>query len=182
MLNQYTHGEAKDTYTKASLTSKTPTHTQNQESVPSLLHSPSGPEFPCQCSFGVVEKKASHLNLFVWLPNLGFSRIANLQSHSTQSEDQPLDTCSKTINSQLCEENQRKQGDNPKMVNVAQAKQGDLELFLALSWPKQLEINPKDTCTHSNPKPGEEQQPQSHNETMVALHSMQMGEKTNSQH
>ena len=39
--------------------------------------------------------------------------------------------------------NKRKQGDNPKMVNAAQAKQGDLELLLALAWSKQLSNNPK---------------------------------------
>ena len=60
--------KAKDTYTGAILTSKTPTHTQHQETVPSLLHSPSGPDFPFHCYPGVVEKKASHLTLSVWLP------------------------------------------------------------------------------------------------------------------
>ena len=43
------------------------------------------------------------------------------------------------------------------MVNAAQAKQGDSELFLALAWPKQLSGNPKGNCTHNNPKPGGEQ-------------------------
>ena len=138
MLNWCAHGRTKDAYTKASLTSKTPTHTRHQESVPSMLHSPSCPEFPCQCSFRVVEKKSSCLTLSLWLPNPGFSSIPNLQSHSTQSEDQPLHIRNKTISSQLYEENQRKQDDNPKMVNTAQAKQGDSKLFLALAWPKQL--------------------------------------------
>ena len=68
------------------------------------------------------------------------------------------------------------------MVDATQVKQGDSKFFLAVAWPKQLSSDPKDTCTHNNPKPKEEQQRQSHNETMAALHSPQMGEKQNSQH
>ena len=40
------HWRAKNTYSRTSLTSRTPTHTRHKESVPSLLHSPSGPDFP----------------------------------------------------------------------------------------------------------------------------------------
>ena len=39
------------------------------------------------------------------------------------------------------------------MVNAAQAKQGDSELFLALAWPKQLRRNPTIYCAHAAPKP-----------------------------
>ena len=46
MLSWWAHYRAKNTYTRTSLTSKTPIHTQHKESVPSLLHSPSGPAFP----------------------------------------------------------------------------------------------------------------------------------------
>ena len=139
MLNQYAYGKAKDAYTRASLTSKTPTHTRHQESIPSLLHSPSGPDFPCQCSFGVVEKKAIHITLSVWLPNLGFSRIPILQSHSIQSKDQPLHTRSKTSSSQLCDEDKDSRVTTPnEKVNTAQVRQDDSELFMPLAWPKQL--------------------------------------------
>ena len=64
------------------------------------------------------------------------------------------------------------------MVDTAQAKQGDSELLLALVWPKQLIIDPKDTFTHSNPKPGEEQEPQYHNETTTELHSPKNGRES----
>ena len=46
LLSWWAHYRAKNTYTRTILTSKTPTHTQHKESVPSLLHSPSGPAFP----------------------------------------------------------------------------------------------------------------------------------------
>ena len=46
LLSWWAHYRAKNTHTKTSLTSKTPIHTQHKESVPSLLHSPSGPAFP----------------------------------------------------------------------------------------------------------------------------------------
>ena len=46
LLSRWAHYRAKDTYTRTSLTSKTPIHAQHKESVPSLLHSPSGPAFP----------------------------------------------------------------------------------------------------------------------------------------
>ena len=43
MLSWWAHYRGKNTYTRTSLTSKTPKHTQHKESVPSLLHSPLGP-------------------------------------------------------------------------------------------------------------------------------------------
>ena len=46
LLSWWAHYRAKSTYTRTSLTSKTPKHTQHKESVPSLLHGPSGPAFP----------------------------------------------------------------------------------------------------------------------------------------
>ena len=39
------------------LTSKTPTHTQHKESVPSLLHNPSGPDFPSSAIQGFWRRK-----------------------------------------------------------------------------------------------------------------------------
>ena len=68
MLSWWAHYRARNTYTRTSLTSKTPTHTQHKESVPSLLLSPSRPAFPFQCYPGVVEKKVSPLALSVWFP------------------------------------------------------------------------------------------------------------------
>ena len=46
MLSWWAHYRAKNTYTRASLTSKTPKHTQHKESVPSMIHSPLGLAFP----------------------------------------------------------------------------------------------------------------------------------------
>ena len=68
MLSWWARCRARNTYTRTSLTSKTPTHTQLKESVLSLLHSPLGPAFPFQCYPGVVEKKFSPLALSVWFP------------------------------------------------------------------------------------------------------------------
>ena len=54
------------------------------------------------------------------------------------------------------------------MVNAAQVKQGNSELFLALAWPKQLSSNPKVFApttnkqrgeNNNNHKSGKEQQP-----------------------
>ena len=59
-----------------------------------------------------------------------------------QSKDQPLHTRSKTIPSQSCEE-RKTTGDSPKRkVRHNSSLQGNSELFLALSWPKQLSCNP----------------------------------------
>ena len=46
MLNWWDHWRAKETYTRTILNSRTPTYSQHKESIPSLLHSPSGPAFP----------------------------------------------------------------------------------------------------------------------------------------
>ena len=74
MLSWWAHRRARNTYTRTSLTPKTPTHTQHKELVPSLLHSPSGPAFPFQCYPGVVEKKVSPLALSMWFPNNRFKQ------------------------------------------------------------------------------------------------------------
>ena len=71
MLSWWAHYRAKNTYTRTSLTSKTPTHTQHKESVPSLLHSPSGPTFPPSAIQGGGEE-GSPLALFVWFPATRF--------------------------------------------------------------------------------------------------------------
>ena len=44
MLSWWAHWRAKDTYTRTSLSSRTPTHTNTRKSVLSLQHSPSDPE------------------------------------------------------------------------------------------------------------------------------------------
>ena len=57
MLCWWAHCRARNTYTRTSLTSKTPTHTQHKESVPSLLHSPSGLAFPSSAIQGLWRRK-----------------------------------------------------------------------------------------------------------------------------
>ena len=52
MLSWRAHYRAKNTYTRTSLTSKILKHTQHKESVPSLLHSTSGPAFPSSAIHG----------------------------------------------------------------------------------------------------------------------------------
>ena len=56
MLSWWAHCRARNTYTRTTLTSKTPTDTQHKESVPSLLHSPSGPAFPSSAIPGCGEE------------------------------------------------------------------------------------------------------------------------------
>ena len=70
-----------------------------------------------------------------------------------QSEDQPLHTRSKTIPSQSCEES-KTTSDSPKQkVRHSSILQGNSELFLALTWPKQLSYNPKLGYFHSHKHP-----------------------------
>ena len=57
MLSWRAHYKAKNTYTRTSLSSKTPAHTQHKESVPSLLHSPSGLAFPSSALQGLWRRK-----------------------------------------------------------------------------------------------------------------------------
>ena len=57
MLSWWAHYRAKNTYTRTNLTSKTPKHTQHKELVPSLLHSPSGPDLPSSAIQGLWRRK-----------------------------------------------------------------------------------------------------------------------------
>ena len=75
--------KSKDTYTRTSLTSRTPTHTQHKEISPFSATQSLIPELPFQCYSGVVEKKANPLALSVWLPNTpGLSSKPSPHSHS----------------------------------------------------------------------------------------------------
>ena len=65
LLSWWAHYRAKKTYTGTSLTSKTPTHTQHKESVPSLLHSPSGPAFPSSAIQGLWRRIHPSSSVFV---------------------------------------------------------------------------------------------------------------------
>ena len=135
-------------------------HTQHQESVFSLLHSPSGSDFPFQYSWRVVEKKASSLTLSEWL-----------QTHQFLKHTQPLIPLStvrrpttayhsKTNSSQLYEENKYNRVTT-QMKGWTQLK-STRRLRVVLG-PRVAKTNQKQphkilyTCNNQNP--GRDQQP-----------------------
>ena len=66
MLSWWAHWRATDTNTRASLASRTPTHTQHKEVSPFSATQSLRPRSSLQWSSGVVEKKASSIALSVW--------------------------------------------------------------------------------------------------------------------
>ena len=144
MLIWWSHWRDKDTYTRTSLTYRTPTHTQHKEISPFSATQSLRPWPPFRCFSGVVEKKTSPLSISVWFPNtLGLSSI--FQPSFPIQHSMKTNHCihaTKPSNSQLCEK-QKKIGWQPKIMNAPQDKQSDSKLFLALAWPKPLSGNPK---------------------------------------
>ena len=96
MIRWWAHWRVKDTYTRTSLTSRTPMHTQQKEISPFSATQSLRPWIPFQCYSGAVEKKSSPLALLVWLPNTpGLSSNPCLHSHSNTVQDQLLHTLNK---------------------------------------------------------------------------------------
>ena len=156
------------------------------ESILSLLHSTSSPDFPFQYSSRVVEKKASSLTLSEWLHRTSFLKHTQPLILLSIVRRPTTTYRSKTNNSQLCEKDEDNKVTTPnEKVNLAQVKQDDSDLFLALAWPKQLSNNPK-RCLQpqqprSNPKLWEDNSPKLTMTTMATLHSPKIGEKYDSQ-
>ena len=96
MLSWWAHYRARNTYTRTSLTSKTPTHTQHKESVPQSLHS-----LPVIFK-GCGEESQPSSSIYVISKHTRFIKQTNPPSLlPTQSKDQPLHTRSHTSRSQL---------------------------------------------------------------------------------
>ena len=83
MLSWWAHWRYKDTCTRTSLTSRTPTHTQHKEISPFSATQSLRTWFPFQCYSGVVEKKSNPLALSMWFPDTpGFPSNSGPHHHS----------------------------------------------------------------------------------------------------